>query len=85
MTEKEKYLKAICDADKVLNELIPVQKDLHREIVLGGDSIPNVIVSKVQEADMQIKMLKEARELAQQMLFMKYKTVVLAKWQEVEP
>lgn len=85
MTEKEKYLKAICDADKVLNELIPVQMALHREIVLMGSSIPNEIMSRVREADTQIKMLKEVRELAQQMLFMKYKTVVLAKWQEVEP
>lgn len=85
MTDKELFLNAIYECDKALDDLIPVQLELHRIVVLMGDSIPNEIMRKAKEADSQIETVKKARSLAQDMLFAKYKTVVLAKWQEAEP
>lgn len=85
MTEKELFLNTIHECDKALDDLVPVQLELHRLVVLMGDSIPNEIMRKAKEADSQIETMKKARSLAQDMLFDKYKIIVLAKWQEAEP
>lgn len=85
MTDKELYLDTIYKCDEILDDLIPVQMELHRLVVLMGDSIPNDIMRQAKEADSQIEMVKQGRALAQDMLFAKYQTVVLAKWQEAKP
>lgn len=85
MTDKELYLTTIYECDKVLDEVIPIQMDLHKAVVLMGNSVPNEIMREVKETDSRIETVKKARSLAQDILFDKYKIVVLSKWQEAEP
>lgn len=54
-------------------------------IAFMGDMVPKQVMDTVKENDETLEIAKNARKLAQGILFVKYRTVVLAEWQEMEP
>lgn len=85
MTEKERLLEYIYKVDDGLNKLLPDQRAIHAKMALLGRLAPKELWDQSRKNDSEIEKLKKTREFAQDVLFVKYKTVVLAKWQEAEP
>ena len=85
MTEKEQLLATIHELDVSLNEAIPLKRKLHMHIAFMGDMVPKQVMDTVKENVETLEIAKNARKLAQEILFVKYRTVVLAEWQEMEP